>query len=165
MTGPLAFLSRLERSHSPDRGGFYAALALATSIGPYLYTRFFIPDILLALWMTLGVHLFLIALDRVQGTDRESALLPCLGFAAVMALNVLTKGLIGLVFPVGFVLAYLAVTGQFRLLGRFHLLKGAAVFLAIAAPWHILAAIRTPAIALPAGVGLPVHGGWAWFYL
>ena len=39
-------------------------LALATCIGPYLYTRFFIPDILIALWMTLAVHLFLIALDR-----------------------------------------------------------------------------------------------------
>ena len=30
----------------PDRGALYAALALATGIGPYLYTRFFIPDIL-----------------------------------------------------------------------------------------------------------------------
>src|SRR5882757_7418133 len=49
-----------------DRAGFYAALALATSIGPYLYTRFYIPDILLALWMTLAVHLFLIALDRIH---------------------------------------------------------------------------------------------------
>jgi len=50
---------------SPDRAGFYTALALATSIGPYLYTRFYIPDILLALWMTLAVHLFLVALDRI----------------------------------------------------------------------------------------------------
>ena len=51
---------------NPDRAGFYAALALATSIGPYLYTRFYIPDILIALWMTLAVHLFLIALDRIK---------------------------------------------------------------------------------------------------
>ena len=29
----------------PDRGALYSALALATCIGPYLYTRFFIPDI------------------------------------------------------------------------------------------------------------------------
>ena len=29
----------------PDRAGRYAAIALATAIGPYLYTRFFIPDI------------------------------------------------------------------------------------------------------------------------
>ena len=56
---------------NPDRGGFYAALAMATSIGPYLYTRFYIPDILLALWMTLAVHLFLIALDRIKTVQTQ----------------------------------------------------------------------------------------------
>jgi len=156
---------------SPDRGGLYAALAMATGIGPYLYTRFYIPDILLALWMTLGVHLFLIALDRVQNDQpthrapQPSALKPCLAFAAVMALNVLTKGLIGLVFPIGFIIFYLLITRQLRLLLRLHPLASTFAFLAIAAPWHILAALRTPSISLPAGVGLPAHGGWAWFYL
>jgi 4-amino-4-deoxy-L-arabinose transferase-like glycosyltransferase len=150
-------------AHAPDRGGFYAALALATSIGPYLYTRFYIPDILLALWMTLGVHLFLIALDRIR--EHRSALAPCAAFAAVMALNVLTKGLIGLVFPIGFVLCYLALTQQLRLLARLYIAASTAIFLAIAAPWHILAALRTPAIPLPSGRGLPTTGGWAWFYL
>jgi len=158
----------------PDRGGFYAALAMATSVGPYLYTRFYIPDILLALWMTLAVHLTLIALDRLQpnteshkteGKRPSSALWPCLAFAAVMAANVLTKGLIGLVFPIGFVLLYLALTKQLHLLLRLHPIAGTAVFLALAAPWHILAALRTPAIALPTGLGLPATGGWAWFYL
>jgi 4-amino-4-deoxy-L-arabinose transferase-like glycosyltransferase len=219
-------------ANAPDRGGFYAALALATSIGPYLYTRFFIPDILLALWMTLAVHLFLIALERLHaapqiwtsprggsgasqqgGTEvsqrrgtgisqsrktrvphlrggliaakvghRESdplsspepespptpstkALLPCLAFAAVMALNVLTKGLIGLVFPIAFVLLYLALAKQLRLLFKLHLVPSALVFLAIAAPWHILAALRNPAIVLPPDLGLPQTAGWAWFYL
>jgi 4-amino-4-deoxy-L-arabinose transferase-like glycosyltransferase len=180
---------------NPDRAGFYAALALATSIGPYLYTRFYIPDILLALWMTLAVHLFLIALDRIKEAQpqirvphlrngfiaskvgnresdplsssqpQRSPLLPCLAFAAIMALNVLTKGLIGLVFPIGFVLVYLTVTKQLRLLLRLHLIASTAVFLALAAPWHILAALRNPAIALPRGLGLPATGGWAWFYL
>jgi 4-amino-4-deoxy-L-arabinose transferase-like glycosyltransferase len=149
--------------HAPDRGGFYASLALATSIGPYLYTRFYIPDILLALWMTLGVHLLLIALDRIR--DHRSALLPSLGFAAVMALNVLTKGLIGLVFPLAFVVLYLGITRQLVALKRLHIAVAALLFVTIAAPWHILAALRNPAIALPAGNGLPHAGGWAWFYL
>jgi 4-amino-4-deoxy-L-arabinose transferase-like glycosyltransferase len=82
-----------------------------------------------------------------------------------MALNVLTKGLIGLVFPIGFVFLYLAITKQLHLLLKLHLLASTAVFLLIAAPWHILAAIRNPPIALPAGNGLPPTGGWAWFYL
>jgi len=157
---------------SPDRGGLYAALALATSVGPYLYTRFFIPDILIALWMTLGVHLTLVAVERIrpsrsgrQRRSQQSALLPCLGFAAVLALNLLTKGLIGLVFPLGFVFFYLALTGQLRLLPRLHVLASSAVFLIIALPWHILAALRNPAIPLPPGMELPAQGGWAWFYL
>jgi 4-amino-4-deoxy-L-arabinose transferase-like glycosyltransferase len=175
--------------HSPsaqqDRGGLYAALAMATAIGPYLYTRFYIPDILIALWMTLSVHLFLIALDRINKTQgapsvraladgwdaklhnpaHNSALLPCLAFAAVTALNLLTKGLIGVIFPLGFVLLYLAFTRQLSLLRKLHLIPSTLVFLAIAAPWHILAAIRNPPIQMPSGVGLPAHAGWAWFYL
>ncbi len=183
-----------------ERAGLYSALAVATSIGPYLYTRFFIPDILICLWMTLSVHFFLIVLDRLQLSPTDppirithlaeagvhitdpgtlfplpsslvpsslvpSSLVPCLLFAAVLALNLLTKGLIGLVFPLGFVLLYLAITGQLRLLSRLHPIASTAVFLAIAAPWHILAALRNPAIPLPAGLGLPATGGWAWFYL
>ena len=190
----------LSPSAQDDRAGLYAALALATSLGPYLYTRFYIPDILLALWMTLSVHLFLIALDRIQrrstaqppgapfmatapsstwvGSDaagattrssppsaQDSALLPCLGFAAVTALNLLTKGLIGIVFPLGFVFLYLAFTRQLSLLRKLHLIPSTLVFLAIASPWHILAALRNPPIAMPPGVGLPAHAGWAWFYL
>jgi 4-amino-4-deoxy-L-arabinose transferase-like glycosyltransferase len=168
----IRLFATISPAEKPDRGGFYAAVAVATSIGPYLYTRFYIPDILIALWMTLAVHLFLIALNRLQpdsisdsSQQQRSALLPSLAFAAVMAANVLTKGLIGLVFPIGFVLLYLAFTKQLRILLKFHLLPSTFVFLALAAPWHILAALRTPAIPLPAGLGLPATGGWAWFYL
>ncbi len=150
--------------HAPDRGGFYAALALATSIGPYLYTRFYIPDILLALWMTLAVHLFLIALDRIR--DNRSAFRPCPAFAAVMALNVLTKGLIGLVFPIGFVLLYLALTRQLRLLAR---PSPPRQHRSSSSP-SPRPGTSSPRSApqpspLPAGLGLPAHGGWAWFYL
>ncbi len=149
--------------HAPDRGGLYAALALATSIGPYLYTRFFIPDILIALWLTLAVHLTLLALARAR--SGRSTLLPSLGFAAILAANLLTKGLIGLIFPLAFVLLYAALTRQLRLLTKLHPIRSTALFLALAAPWHILAALRNPAIPMPSGLGLPARAGWAWFYL
>jgi 4-amino-4-deoxy-L-arabinose transferase-like glycosyltransferase len=181
-----------------DRAGLYAAIAMATCIGPYIYTRFYIPDILIALWMTLAVHFFLIALDRTHAFARhdqvpqgfslgshspsiekgalaprvcppsrwqDSSLWPCLAFAAVTALNLLTKGLIGVVFPLAFVLLYLAFTHQLKLLRKLHLIPSTLLFLAIAAPWHILAAIRNPPIPMPPGLGLPAHAGWAWFYL
>ncbi len=155
----------------PDRAGLYAAWATGISVGPYLYTRFYIPDILVALWLTLAVHFLLVALERTDQPSHKfpgqapSALLPWLGFAAVTALNVLTKGLIGLVFPVGFALLYLLWTRRLRDLARLPLLPATAAFLAIAAPWHILAALRNPPVPMPAGVGLPARAGWAWFYL
>jgi 4-amino-4-deoxy-L-arabinose transferase-like glycosyltransferase len=147
----------------PDRGGLYAALAMATSIGPYLYTRFYIPDIMIGLWMALCVHLFLIALDRIH--EGRSALLPMLGFGSVMAASVLTKGLIGAVFPLGFAVLYLIFTKQLRLITKLQIPTATAAFFLLAAPWHILAALRNPAIAMPAGIGLPARAGWAWFYL
>jgi 4-amino-4-deoxy-L-arabinose transferase-like glycosyltransferase len=154
----------------PDRGALYGALALATCIGPYLYTRFFIPDIVVTLWITLAIHSFLIALEQISATDNpqlviRNTLLPCLAFAAVTALNLLTKGFIGLVFPLGFVFFYLLITRKLRLLTKFHLVPSTLLFLCIALPWHILAAVRDPAIAMPAGLGLPARAGWAWFYL
>jgi 4-amino-4-deoxy-L-arabinose transferase-like glycosyltransferase len=198
--GPIAdeWDANLSPSTIPnDRAGLYAALAMATCLGPYLYTRFYIPDILIALWMTLAVHFFLIALDRTRTPHHQSAVIlteaqsaqstnsntldsasaarpflatnsalwPMLGFAAVTALNLLTKGLIGVIFPVAFALLYLAITHQLNLLRKLHLIPSTLVFFAIAAPWHILAAIRNPPIAMPPGLGLPAHAGWAWFYL
>ena len=150
-------------ARNPDRAGLYAALAMATSIGPYLYTRFYIPDILIALWMTLSVHLFLIALERIE--EGRSALMPMLAFGTVMALDVLTKGLIGIVFPVGFAVLYLAFTRRLRWIARLQVIASTLIFAVIATPWHILAALRNPAIAMPTGVGLPARAGWAWFYL
>jgi 4-amino-4-deoxy-L-arabinose transferase-like glycosyltransferase len=175
----LRLFSAISPAAHPDRAALYSALALATCIGPYLYTRFYIPDVVVALWMTLAVHAFLVALERIAtqsgaphlasemwvDAPPKSALGPCLIFAAVTALNLLTKGFIGIVFPIGFAFFYLALTRQLKLLLKFHLIPSMLVFLAVAAPWHILAALRNPAIALPAGLGLPARGGWAWFYL
>src|SRR6185369_4544786 len=36
-----------------ERAGLYSAVVLATSLGPYIFTRFQIPDIIVALWLTL----------------------------------------------------------------------------------------------------------------
>src|SRR5258708_35597867 len=41
-----------------ERGGFYSALALVTSIGPYIFTRFLIPDVLVGRWLALSYSFF-----------------------------------------------------------------------------------------------------------
>ena len=132
-------------------GGFDSGLVLATALGPYLFTRFLIPDVLVGLWLTLTFWLFLESLEQ----PRPSKWI-CWGLAAVCALNVLTKGLIGLVFPVGAIGLYLLLTGNLKHLLRLRLLSSAVVFLAIAAPWHILAELENPAQGQVRG--------FLWFY-
>jgi len=149
--GLLLATYKLGRYALGESGGLYAGVALATSLGLYIFTRFLIPEILVALWLTLGYYFFLRSLEE----ERPSRLI-CWGFAAACALNVLTKGLIGLVFPAGAIGLYLLLTGNLRHLLKLRLVSSTLVFFAIAAPWHILAALRNPAQG--------EVRGFLWFY-
>jgi 4-amino-4-deoxy-L-arabinose transferase-like glycosyltransferase len=134
-----------------ERGGFYSGLALVTSVGPYIFTRFLIPDVLVGLWLTISYYFFLRALE-----EEHPSRLTCWGFAVACALNVLTKGLIGLVFPIGTIGLYLLLTRNLRHLAKLRLVSSTVVFLLLAAPWHVLAAIRNPARG--------EARGFLWFY-
>jgi 4-amino-4-deoxy-L-arabinose transferase-like glycosyltransferase len=134
-----------------NEGGFASGLVLTTALGPFLFTRFLIPDVAVGLWLTLTFWCFFVSLEQAKPSR-----LTCWGLAAVCALNVLTKGLIGLVFPAGAILLYLLLTGNLRHLLKLRLFSSALVFLLVAAPWHVLAALRNP----PQG-----HvRGFLWFY-
>jgi 4-amino-4-deoxy-L-arabinose transferase-like glycosyltransferase len=139
-----------------ERSGLFAALVFATSIGPYLFTRFFIPDVIVALWMTVAVDLML-RMENSAGRYGRAKLWQPIAFGLVCAACTLTKGLIGVVFPVGVLVGYLLVTGQWRLFFKMRPLVGALAYLAAAVPWHWLAAVRNPATSA-------VQKGWFWFY-
>ena len=84
------------------------------------------------------------------------------------ALGLLLKSLIGVVFPVGAGLVYLALTHQLfsaRTWKRLHRSRGALIALAIAVPWHVLATLHNPpyfALTLHSGPG--EYHGFLWFY-
>src|SRR5271170_1771540 len=82
------------RLFASDSAGFYAALILLTSFGIFIYTRIIIPDVMVCLWLSLSMLLFWISLQQ-EKPSRATAW----GFATACALNVLTKGFIGIVFP------------------------------------------------------------------
>ncbi len=133
------------------KAGLYAAVILATGFGPYIFTRITLPDVLVALWLTLAVHFFLRTLD-----EHPPSCAACWGLGAACALNVLSKGLIGIVFPAAIIGVYLLLTRNLKHLVRMRLASSAIVFLAIAAPWHILAGLRNPAAGQARG--------FFWFY-
>jgi 4-amino-4-deoxy-L-arabinose transferase-like glycosyltransferase len=75
---------------------------------------------------------------------------------ATLALAVLTKGLVALVFFFGAAIVYLVLTGDYKKWRNLKPLTGTLLFLAIAAPWHILASLRNTG-------GMNGHG-FFWFY-
>ncbi len=148
-----------------EDAGLYAGLAIATSVGLFLFTRILIPDAALTLALT-GAIWALLALLEPEGNHRlrwSVMLGVCLGT------GLLLKGLIAVVFPLTAVLAYMALSRQLfspASWRRLNLGTAVAVTLAIAAPWHVLAIRRNPpyfAFSMHSGPG--EYHGFFWFYL
>jgi 4-amino-4-deoxy-L-arabinose transferase-like glycosyltransferase len=148
----LAFLLlEIGREFLSHDAGFWAAVISITSFGPYLFTRITIPDLLVGLWIGLSLYFFF------KGWRSGSpSLMACWGFAVSIALNVLTKGLIGIVFPGAIIFVFLLLVGDLRHLLKMRPVSSTLVFLIVAVPWHWLAAVRNP----PAGQAK----GFLWFY-
>ena len=92
-------------------------------------------DMGLTLWMAATLFAFLAA---EQARDRPKVQRAWMLAAwAAMALAVLSKGLVGIIFAGAAVFFAIALRRDVTVLDRLHLIPGLAVFLAIAAPWFI----------------------------
>jgi len=135
----------------------YTGLAILTSVGVFLFTRIFIPEVLLSLLLCSALYFFL---QSLRARERDMPAPHPLLFPAAMwsalALAVLTKGLVALVFFFGATLAYLLLTGDWRRWRLLRPMSGILLLLAIAAPWHILAGLRN--------TGAADGHGFFWFY-
>jgi 4-amino-4-deoxy-L-arabinose transferase-like glycosyltransferase len=129
------------RRYFGREGGFYSAIVVATSLGVFVFTRFLISDVLVAMFLTLGLYFFLRASEQVQPSRSL-----CWALVSTIALGVLAKGLIAIVFPCLIIPVYLFLTGDLKKIWKLHLVSSAIIFFVIAAPWHILASLRNPAI-------------------
>jgi 4-amino-4-deoxy-L-arabinose transferase-like glycosyltransferase len=129
---------------------FYTALFTLTSTGVFLFTRIFIPDALLSLLLACALYAFLRALE-----PKAPSAVPYLMWTT-LALAVLTKGLVALIFFFGAALVYLIWTSGLRHLQRLKPVSGILLLFAIAAPWHVLAGLRNTQ-------GANGHG-FFWFY-
>jgi 4-amino-4-deoxy-L-arabinose transferase-like glycosyltransferase len=160
------------------RTAFYTGLATLTSIGVFLFTRYFIPEVLLSLFLCTALYCLLRSLEKIQDVSpiksvistepraqsRGSGETPAFFSPATHAylmwaaldLAVLTKGLVALVFFFGAVIAYLVLTDDYKRWRKLKPLTGILLFLAIAAPWHVLAGLRNTG-------GMDGHG-FFWFY-
>ena len=98
-------------------------------------------DMGLTFWMTLAVSSFLISQHDPAQLSRSRWL--WLAWAA-MAAAVLSKGLIGIVFPAAALFFYCVFQRDFRLLFKLEWGRGSLIFLAISVPWFVIVSLRNP---------------------
>ena len=164
------------RAFRAARAGLYAGLIALSSFGVFIFSRINLPDVLVCALLSWAVFCYWLT-EQEDGPPTRHA---CWGFAAACALNLLSKGLIGIVFPVGIVGVHLLMMrgwrGGWARVRTLHPLSSATVFLAVAVPWHVLIALANPGHGDPGHlarlnghwlVPYPSDGnvhGWAWFY-
>ncbi len=143
------------------RAGFYAALGVLTAIGPFLFTRFGIPEALLSFLLLYALWSFITGLE-----SRNSVRF--YGTWAALALATLTKGLIAPVFFAAAAIPLLMLSGQWRRWRELKPVSGILLYLAIAAPWHILCGLANPDQGHPIGnhpTPGNVHGFWYFYFV
>jgi 4-amino-4-deoxy-L-arabinose transferase-like glycosyltransferase len=125
-----------------EKGGFYSGLVMTTGLGLYAFTRIFLPDVILSFFIAFCLYMYLrIATDEEMVKKVGPLDLRCAALYISVALAVLTKGLIGLVFPCAIVFVHILATGNREVLKRLQVGYGIIIFLIVAAPWHIAAAL------------------------
>jgi 4-amino-4-deoxy-L-arabinose transferase-like glycosyltransferase len=124
-----------------QRGGFYSGVVIATCLGHYAFTRIFLPDLILSFFIAFSLYLFArIAIEEADPEYIGPLDLRCAALYISVALAMLTKGLIGIIFTGAIIFLYILVTGNWKVLKRLQLGYGILIFLVVAAPWHIAAA-------------------------
>ncbi|MBJ7310945.1 glycosyltransferase family 39 protein [Rugamonas sp. CCM 8940] len=124
------------------RAGFYAALALGSSLFWVACGQIDSLDMSLSGMTTIALCALLLAQrDDAGAAARRNWMLVCW---AGMALAVLAKGLIGLVLPGAVLVLYTLAARDWAIWARLHLVKGLLLFFAIATPWFVLVALRNP---------------------
>ncbi|MGE5233333.1 MAG: glycosyltransferase family 39 protein [Acidobacteriota bacterium] len=126
------------------RAGLLAGLVLATSPLYYFLSTVLILDMAVSVLLAATLAAFLLAVDE-DDARRRRLLLAAMYVAAALA--TLAKGLIGAALPGLIILVWLVISRRWAVLRRCGLPWGVPLYLAIAAPWHLLASARNPEFA------------------
>jgi len=130
------------RSLLGRREGILSAFILGTSTGFVVQSRINLTDMTLTFFLSAALCAFILAAEGTGNRKRYYYLFYLLSGCAV-----LTKGLIGLLFPGVIVFFYLLATRRWNLLKEMRLVSGIALFLTLTAPWFVLVSLRNPEFA------------------
>lgn len=128
--------------------GLTAAVVLGTSLLYFTLSWLLLLDMALAVLISATLASFILGVREPPGARRRAWFM---GLYAAAALATLAKGLIGFLLPGAIMVLWLLLLNQWHRLRPLYLPGGVLLFLAVAAPWHVLVARRNPE--------------WASFYL
>ncbi|MEW6213760.1 MAG: glycosyltransferase family 39 protein [Nitrospirota bacterium] len=121
-----------------SKNALYATISLVLSVYFLVYSHAAVTDITLTLFITLSICSFYLSVTGIPYSSlRKGGSWYIYGFYIFSALAFLTKGLIGILFPFGIAIIYLLVTEGLTGIKKAFSLKGAILFLIVAAPWYI----------------------------
>ena len=123
------------------RAGLLSAIILASSLLYFALARMVTLDMTLSICLSGSLLSFLVATNQSPSLGRRLLFYSAYLFAG---LAVLTKGLIGIVFPSMIIGLWILLSNQWRLLQQCYLPSGILLFLLIVLPWHILVQSRNP---------------------
>ena len=122
--------------------GIAGAVILATNLLYYAHSRILILDMPVAVLITCSLFSFFAALFSSDNKLKQRILLGVFFICAAGAM--LTKGLMGVALPGSVILLWALINKRWDALKLAFTPWGILLFLILAAPWHILAAIRNP---------------------
>lgn len=123
------------------RTGMIATVILATSPLYYGAAHYANLDLEVAVLSSNSLLFFLFALQTEASKQRTGFLLAAYLFSA---LATLTKGLIGIVFPIMIVGSWIAILNRWYIVKNLRLFLGISIFLGITLPWYLLVQKANP---------------------
>jgi 4-amino-4-deoxy-L-arabinose transferase-like glycosyltransferase len=135
--------------------GFLSTLVLATSLLFFYMDRFTTLDLALTFFLTVAMLCFVIGanLEHVHcylptsaATARAAHTKKYYLWSVYIAtgLAVMTKGLVGMIFPAAIIFIWITLFNEWRSLKNYYLFSGLLLFLVVAVPWHVLVNLKHP---------------------
>ncbi len=121
--------------------GLVSAFILGTSILYVVMARMISLDATVTVFIMASLYAFILGVESQKASHRRYFLYAA---ACTAALAVLTKGLIGIVFPLMIIGTWISLLGEWRSLKSLPILSSIFIFLLVVLPWHILVAQANP---------------------
>lgn len=121
--------------------GIFASIILSTGYLFFALGRLITLDMALTAFLSASLLSFICSNKEDSKNKQTFYMLAVYAFAA---LATMTKGLIGIIFPIMILFLWVIMCKKWKEIKKFHIICGSLVFLAIALPWHIWVQIRNP---------------------